>query len=264
MPKGGCPLAEDWSHKPHTEAKHKILHHYLGAWFAIMAEPGYERRFIFLDGFAGRGRYEGGESGSPLIALQVLLNHTFFPRWNDIEFLFIFVENNPQHYLNLCQELEDFWKQRGTQPDNVKVEPINGTFEDAAAGILEQLGGKSLAPTFAFIDPFGWKGLPIELIRELLAYKKCEVFVNLMVEQVIRFCEVDSVQASFQELFGTTDEHLPPPGVKRGEYLLDLYRDQLREVAGFRYVRDFQMIDHRNKPLYNLVYGTKSLTASTR
>jgi three-Cys-motif partner protein len=257
-------LAQDWGLKAHTEAKHKILRHYLGAWFAIMAEAGFEKRFIFLDGFAGPGRYDGGEPGSPLIALEVLLDHPFFPRWKGIEFLFLFVESDPDNFRNLGEELEAFWAARGGQPDNVKVGTFHGTFEEAAEDILKGLEGKSLAPTFAFVDPFGWKGLPLQLITKLLAYKKCEVFVNFMVEQAVRFCKVSSVQESFQALFGTTDEHVPPPGAERGEYLIALYRKQLKDVAGFTYVIDFQMIDHRNKTLYHLFYGTKSLTGLDR
>jgi hypothetical protein len=33
---------------------------------------------VFIDGFAGPGRYSGGEPGSPVIALQVLLAHPYF------------------------------------------------------------------------------------------------------------------------------------------------------------------------------------------
>ena len=42
-------MSQNWSLPPHTEAKHKILRYYLGAWFAIMAEGGLESRFVFLD-----------------------------------------------------------------------------------------------------------------------------------------------------------------------------------------------------------------------
>jgi hypothetical protein len=37
-----------------------------------------------------------------------------------------------------------------------------------------------LPPTFAFIDPFGWTGVPFQLIKEILANKSCEVLFNFM------------------------------------------------------------------------------------
>jgi three-Cys-motif partner protein len=260
-------MAQDWSLPPHTEAKHKILRYYLGAWFAIMAEGSPERRFVFLDGFAGRGRYNDGQPGSPLIALEVLLDHPLFERWSQKDFTFIFVEPDNGNFDNLCAELEGFWSDRGGQPSNVRVLTLPQTFEDAAEGILESLGGKSLAPTFAFVDPFGWKGLPLDVISRLLAYDKCEVFVNFMIDHVNRFVEVGDVQSSIQELFGTTAEHLPPEDVRgddRRDFLIELYGSQLKQRAGFKYVVDFQMIDMRGRPLYHLFYGTRSLTGLDR
>jgi hypothetical protein len=35
----------------------------------------------------------------------------------------------------------------------------------------------NLAPTFAFVDPFGVKGLPMDLLRRLLLFDRCELLV---------------------------------------------------------------------------------------
>ena len=59
-----------WPAEPHTLAKHAILKEYLKAWMPILSRqsarvhaPG--REVLFVDGFAGPGRYSGGEPGSP-------------------------------------------------------------------------------------------------------------------------------------------------------------------------------------------------------
>ncbi len=62
-----------WSIPPHTRAKHEILRYYLGAWFPILAT--IQHRLLYIDGFAGPGEYEGGEDGSPIIALKVAKDH---------------------------------------------------------------------------------------------------------------------------------------------------------------------------------------------
>jgi three-Cys-motif partner protein len=67
-----------WELLPHTQAKHEILRRYLEAWLPIMAT--WQGRIVFVDGFAGPGRYSGGEPGSPLIALHTLLEHEPFER----------------------------------------------------------------------------------------------------------------------------------------------------------------------------------------
>ena len=52
-----------WPIEPHTKAKHEILRRYWQAWLPIITKLG--SRVLYIDGFAGPGRYEGGEDGSP-------------------------------------------------------------------------------------------------------------------------------------------------------------------------------------------------------
>ena len=61
-----------WPIGPHTKAKHEILKKYLQRWFPILNK--YYKRVAYIDGFCGPGRYEGGELGSPLIALKAALS----------------------------------------------------------------------------------------------------------------------------------------------------------------------------------------------
>ena len=61
------PIETLWEIDPHTRAKHEILQRYLEAWFPILSS--YHHRIVYIDGFAGPGRYKGGELGSPIIAL---------------------------------------------------------------------------------------------------------------------------------------------------------------------------------------------------
>ena len=57
-----------WPIEPHTCAKHQILRKYLDAWLPILGT--YNKRIVYIDGFAGPGEYKGGEPGSPIIALE--------------------------------------------------------------------------------------------------------------------------------------------------------------------------------------------------
>lgn len=70
-----------WPLDQHTRAKHELLRRYLGAWFPILTYAGYHGRVMFLDGFAGPGIYSNGEPGSPIIALNTLVNHRVFGNW---------------------------------------------------------------------------------------------------------------------------------------------------------------------------------------
>src|SRR3954447_7851247 len=57
---------EKWWYPEHTAAKHEILRRYLGAWLAILGR-GRHPQLVLIDGFAGRGKYMEGQSGSPRI-----------------------------------------------------------------------------------------------------------------------------------------------------------------------------------------------------
>jgi three-Cys-motif partner protein len=61
-----------------------------------------------------------------------------------------------------------------------------------------------LAPTFAFIDPFGWTGMPMQLIARLLNHPSCEVFINLMVGFINRFVTHPWQGGNMNELFDRT------------------------------------------------------------
>ena len=87
-----------WPLEPHTAAKHEILRRYLNAWFPILGS--YQGRVVFLDGFAGPGIYSHGESGSPIVALRALLEHSYFPRLKS-EFVFWFLEPRRDRFESL-------------------------------------------------------------------------------------------------------------------------------------------------------------------
>src|SRR5260221_10227736 len=80
------PKSTIWPAEAHTLAKHAILRAYLHAWFPILTSS--YGGAIYFDGFAGPGRDQGGEEGSPVIALEAALVH--LPRLKaPIEFIFV-------------------------------------------------------------------------------------------------------------------------------------------------------------------------------
>jgi three-Cys-motif partner protein len=238
-----------------------MLGKYLDAWYPIIAS--WNGRLVFLDGFAGRGRYTDGSEGSPLIALRRLLDHRFWPRMSDREFVFIFVERDEQNADSLRAEIDAFKAQRQPWPANVQTEVVHGTFDRTATEILEQLRAQkaNLAPTFAFVDPFGYSGLPMALLAELLAYPRTELFVTFMVGYVQRFIARDGQQRVMRELFGIdVDEVLEtwdPANVGRVEHFRAVYERQLKEVVGFDYVGSFGMVNETGNVEYYLLHGTR-------
>jgi three-Cys-motif partner protein len=265
---GGMPTDSDpkkWEIDPHTRAKHQLLERYLGGWFPKMAS--WNNRLVFLDGFAGRGVYEDGTEGSPVIALRRLVEHRHAPNMTACKFQFYFIEKNADNAASLTQTIDSFRRTSvATVPDNVQTVVVNDTFENVARGITDSLTsrGKILAPTFAFIDPFGYTGLSMEVIADLLRSSKSEVFVNFMVGHVQRFIEREGQEAAIESLFGLPPEevmagHDGNPGASRIRHLRDVYMQQLRAVADFKYVHSFEMRNRSGNVTYYLIHGTRHL-----
>jgi three-Cys-motif partner protein len=156
--------------------KHELIREYLKGWFPKMTLGGC-RRLLYIDTHAGRGTHLSGQLGSPLIALHTLLGHQSRDRMlQNCEVRFFFFERDDENYTALGEELKS-----QEIPKNVFVEPrVGDCFEIMGAEIAAiEKTDKRLAPSFVFVDPYGFK-LPSNLLRKLLSYSKVELFVNVI------------------------------------------------------------------------------------
>jgi three-Cys-motif partner protein len=172
---------------------------------------------------------------------------------------FLFVEADTARANNL----QTLVTQR-TLPANFRVIVEGGiTFEAAFQKRRSEFERNGrLLPTFAFIDPFGWTGVPFQLVKSILQERSCEVFVNFIYDEINRFIGHPDQVANFNSFFGTdawktcigeTDPR------KRNRILHDLYLKQLQTVAGAKYVRSFEMANQRDVTDYFLFYATSQL-----
>ena len=260
-----APTSTPWPIEPHTRAKHAILERYSEAWFAILGQSSFSE-LVYIDGFAGPGRYSNGEYGSPIIALRAALqlSSRIKPKVT-----FLFVEKDAETANVLRTILRDF---KLPSSFSVTVEgdkAPNIGFEQIVAAFIEERtrAGLSLPPTFAFVDPFGWSGVPFDLVRRILSYRSCEVLVTFMYEEINRFISLSEQELNFDAFFGTEAwraiASVPVPR-ERNRQLHDLYVSQLRDSAGMKYVRSFEMRNDRDVTDYYLFYATDNLLGLTR
>lgn len=254
-----APQTTEWAIEPHTRAKHEILRRYLQAWVPILGQGGFPE-VIYIDGFAGPGRYSMGEDGSPIIALKEALEHSghMLPRMT-----FLFVESRRDRAGMLRYILSEM-----EIPPNFSVtvagdEGGNSGFETVATRFIDGFtgGGRALPPTFAFIDPFGWSGVPFDLVRRIMSYPSCEVLVTFMYEEINRFIGHPDQEKNFDSFFGTREWRRITPVSdprERNRQLHDLYVSQLQGSAGAKYVRSFEMRNDRDVTDYYLFYASSS------
>jgi len=239
-----------WNLDPHTLAKHEILRRYLGAWFPILSK--WDRRIIYLDGFCGPGRYSNGEPGSPLIALEVAMSHQ--ERLRNREVVFFFIDERKDRLEHLENEIQQL-----NPPQNFKIVIRAGEFRDTLSKVLDSIEskGSQLAPTFAFVDPFGFKGIPYNLMTRLLGNPKTEIFINVMADPINRFLTHPDpqIRQHIIELFGTRQVlDIAQNTPDRFTALRQLYQSQLGRYAQF--VRFFEMKNKQDRLIYYLFFAT--------
>lgn len=227
----------------------------------ILSQGGFPE-VMYGDGFAGPGRYSRGEDGSPLIALRAALNRR---EQISATIRFVFIEKDRERARMLEEVVGDV-----DESANFRVDVVGGeSFEVAFRKILDwcETRGARPPPIFAFIDPFGWSGVPFSIVRRVMGYRSCEVLVTFMYEEINRFLGHPDQEGNVDAFFGTTDwrqgAQLAGPR-KHNRFLHDLYLRQLREEAGAGYVRSFEMRNEKDLTDYHLFHATNNILGLKR
>jgi three-Cys-motif partner protein len=246
---------EKWYLNKHSEAKHEILRRYLGAWLAILGQGRGGRRWnelILVDGFAGRGRYMGGEPGSPKImfdrAVEVMndeLAKSVLIRCAEPN------EGNFAHLQEVCSEL--------THP-KVRIVPTQESFVEIGTHLVEWAERESHPPPiFVMVDPFGVRGVPLELLERLLKIDRLEVLLTFMVRDPSRFLMEENYEEPLTALFGGDAWRTCIDAPDRPKCLMLRFQEVVRERGIAKHALPFTVYeDERRTVLYYLVHLTNS------
>jgi three-Cys-motif partner protein len=124
---------------PQAVLKHGVLTRY-AYYFAGRAGRATHGRVAFIDGYAGEGRYQDGNPGSPLLLASEANRAGMLGR--DVKLAF--VEQDDARRGRLRQSLDE----HGIVPDQV----VGGSLEDVIDDLLNRYAGRAV---LLFVDPFG-------------------------------------------------------------------------------------------------------------
>jgi three-Cys-motif partner protein len=255
-------LGTIWEAEPHTVAKHGILKSYLDAWTAILSRSPYinASELLFVDGFAGPGEYSKGEPGSPIVALQSVLNHTQDLR-KPVRFMFI--EKDPERHQHLCSKISQM-SETLAGSNRARVDPpILGECDTEVRKFIaaRRAARKPLSAALFFLDQFGYSQVPMTLIKQIMEHDSCEAFSYLNCQRMNQFLSDQDKWAGITEAYG--DESwkvaLNMSGPERLDFLIRSYRDAIRRNANVRYSWPFAMFDKAGHLLYWLVFSTNNI-----
>lgn len=245
-----------YKYKEHTQMKHKMLRCYLEKWLVIL---GKYHSINYFDCFGGCGLYTidnvSFDPGSPLIAAQV---------WQDKgnqanNLRMVCIESKLTNLKNLEKVFNDY------HPSFKKTWFVHDEFDSTVNAILDNIeqSDKDLAPSFFFVDPFGFS-LKYTTIKRIMNVAKSEVFLNFMYDSVQRHITNSKVENCLDELFGCKQwrdigECSPH---KKERAIIGLYRDQLKKASN--YVMPFKVCyPDRNRTIYYLVHLTNNLKGAS-
>ncbi len=248
------PRTTIWPMDAQTMGKHLVLREYLNAWIPILGQR--RGRIVFIDGFAGPGKYTGGEDGSPVIALKALTEHAMAPRIS-AAVTCIFIEDDPKRYESLREVVAGHALPASPR---ISTSVKHGKFDAHMTEVLDSLDAQDarMAPAFVMIDPFGMSDTPMAVIERIFRHPSSEVFVSLMAPFIARFATVEEPEPHLDELFGCPDwrEARQLEGLDaRKEFFYQLYDRRLRE-SGAKYVLHFELY-RGNQLVYAIFFATK-------
>lgn len=223
MPKdntGFFKVKNSWS-----TIKDELLRCYLTPYFQKLLFTG--KPIFYVDCFAGKGKFEDGNPGSPLIALQIIRECMTRTRKNTINggINACFIELN--HASELRQNVTDY-----QQTKNIP-EIISGKYED---NIIALLSNKRDFNIFLYIDPYGTKALDTQLFDSFKNYgfHSFEMLINFNSFGFFRdACRVKSVDYHSDKALTELSDivEYEPTAVDESQQS----RDLLNRIAGGNY-----------------------------
>lgn len=244
------PQALLWPREPHTEAKHLILRGYLDAWWPILLSA--NTIVTYAEGYAGPGVYEEGEDGSPVLALQALLERDKPLPLVGRRAQVVLIEARADRLDRCRTQIAD---RLGELPAEVEVHARPGTCEDQLLPALREAGAFG-HPLLVNLDPFS-AGVPYEVLREVGQNRSSEVLISFMASWFVRFANHTDMDHGDRQFGDTTWRQVTGvPSSEKRRWLVDRYRERITS-AGFKHTVWFELVDEGGRAFW-LIFATNS------
>jgi len=174
----------------HSRVKTEIVVKYFCSWASIM-KPRCGQ-LTYLDLFSGRGSYEDGTPSTPLRILEEVVSDTTLQGCLRV----FFYEGNAKNFRELKTSVESHsaYHLMSTKPipDNKVIK----------RDIIRKLPIDDC--TFCFIDPFGYRGVSLELLWLVTKNWGCDCLFNLSTSGIVRNVRDLKKAPQIEELFGVS------------------------------------------------------------
>jgi three-Cys-motif partner protein len=142
--------------KEQSLIKTRIVEKYFWVWAKVIIPTAKKAgsKIAYIDLFAGPGRYEDGSKSTPIKVLETAISD---PDMRNM-LITVFNDADPEHTNSLKKGIDVI-----PGIENLKYKPHISNYE-VGEKIVKTFDNIKLVPTLFFVDPFGYKGLSLNLI----------------------------------------------------------------------------------------------------
>jgi three-Cys-motif partner protein len=234
--------------RPHSIAKINLYVKYLAVYLNILHRVDFIKKTYLFDLFAGEGIYEDGGKGSPIQTMETIKNHYFFNKKNckNIDVLFNDYGNSDIEIMRTKIDRVKEFASKIFKPPNVNLFYSDKDYNELLPLLIGKLN--SLADTeraLLFIDPWGYKEIRPNELKDLLVNGKAELILFLPISFMYRFAEKaitegfkggEALEKFLTELFGGELPDTTDPL----KFILSI-KQRFKEYLNMRYIDSFTL-----------------------
>ena len=244
--------------KEQSLVKSTIVSKYFWAWAKVMThvQDRYnksDKRIAYIDLFAGPGRYEDKAKSTPLLVLEKAIND---PQMAERLVTFF----NDRNLKNVQSLRKTIYELSGIK--KLKYQPVIENFEIGYA-IAEQFKKMKLVPTLLFVDPWGYKGLSLNLIDSVLKNWGCDCIFFFNYNRINMGLNNEIVKEHMNALFGEQRANelrakLTPLSPHERELTIVEELSQAFRTMGYKFVLPFRFRnDEGTRTSHHLIFVSK-------
>lgn len=239
-----------------SQVKSAIVSKYFWAWAKVIIPTAKKHggKIAYLDLFAGPGRYKDGTKSTPVLVVEQAIKDL------DLRNMLVTVFNDKDdgHTRELERALADI---QGVDTLRFKPQVRNDEVGDQMVKMFRTM---SLVPSLFFVDPWGYKGLSLDLVNAVVKDWGCDCIFFFNYNRISMGLTNPVVEEHMDALFGQARaprirEALGGLGPADREIaIVEALCEALNE-PGNRYVLPFRFRDERGtRTSHHLIFVSKS------
>ncbi len=220
-----CPTSVKTDMLKHSQAKVELYSTYLATFLSIMRHVSHIELIYLFDLFAGEGQYEDGSFGSPITACNVIKDHYFSNNKSCPNMMVWFNDRDMSEIEPEVAKIDRVrrFAEKIYKPDNVQIKYFQKDYDDLWPAALEEVDCGEQSKALFFIDPYGYKDIDPDDLKQIMRAGDTEVLIFLPASHMYRFT-AKAAEGAF------------PGGAPLRGLLCKVFRD---EIPHFSSVHDF-------------------------